>query len=158
MKPITDLTMVGLLMLAVLVVFPPEAGADCIVDSTAGFVAFWRAWEASWCGDETEAIVEGAFNYWGIGDQPGELPTLKEEVLDDNPEIRLTQLKTQLLGKRVALFNTHGSDPLWYPPGMAVEYYRTAHAADSACQYYYTHGYEYDELDVGVLWPGLNWT
>jgi hypothetical protein len=77
MKPMNEVRCIGLVMLVTLFLSFSGAGADCYIDSTAGYVGFWRAWEDSWCGEGLKDTVVAAFNYWGIGDAPEELPVFR---------------------------------------------------------------------------------
>ena len=151
MRLTTEAVYPGIVVFGLLLMMAAGGSADCYIDSTAGYVGFWRVWESSWCGEGVENTVVGAFNYWDIGDAPGELPVFKETVLDDDPEIRLSDLEGELTGKRVALLSTHGGDPLWGSPGMAVEYYATQDSAEAARDRYFGSGYACNELAVGQI-------
>ncbi len=117
---------------------PPDAQCGCDVESTAGFVGFWRAWESRRCGDDVEGAVQSAFSYWGIGNQPGELVLRREYELTNSPDITLLGIEEDLSAKRVALISTHGGEA----PGFAVEYYQSDAARSAALNYYYTHDYD----------------
>jgi hypothetical protein len=77
MRAMNEVSRIGLMTIVVLFLLFSGAGADCYIDSTAGYVGFWRAWEDTWCGEGLEDTVVAAFNYWGIGDAVGELPVFK---------------------------------------------------------------------------------
>ena len=136
-------------LILVVTLTPLVSLAGCIVDTTYAYVGFWRAWEPSWCGAETENVVIHAFDVWGIDEESGKLLTAEHRVLDDTPEIRLLDFEQSITARRVLLLSTHGRDPLWHEPGMAVEYYVSSDSAWAAYNRYLGAGYAYDELDVG---------
>jgi len=78
--------------------------------------------------------------YFDIED---DLWTLKyESELDDDPEITLVSLLSDLLDKRVVLLSTHGDlDTVTFDGRMAVEYFASRQARNSALGAYYDLGY-----------------
>lgn len=131
MKPLAQLmAFVFLDMAAATLLLSGQTSADCSADTTAGYVAFWRAWESDWCGAGVEDAVHSAFTYFDIFDQPGELAWHLERQLTDHPEIRLGDLKQEISGKRIALVSTHGGED--QSGGFVVECYATRDARNTA--------------------------
>lgn len=144
----------ALLVVAVVGVLD-DASADCSADSTSGYVGFWRAWESDWCGAGVEDAVHSAFTCFDIFDQPGELAWRREGHLTDAPTIRLSALKEEINGKRIALLSTHGGEA--GSGGFIAECYLAEEARDIALAYYYSHGYDGWEMTDTWIVDSTQW-